>query len=178
MHVGYTNVSFTNVNVSDKNWHQVDIAISLNQVQVNLDKCQSITTTITNYQQMLQSRNESSILSLGGIPPSISTNHYYYNVLNVFEYDGCIRNLRINGDLRDLALNPQRQNLAYNIPCSCDYTVDCTVSTPLLVKAPSAMPWWIILILLGALICLGKQFDWLVLNKFYTAMRSKKFPPR
>lgn len=165
VHIGLTNISFPNVNVSDKQWHKIDISWSLNTVQVNLDKCYSKTVLIPNYEEMLKDKlsTDEAKLSLGGIPPDISINHYYYNQLNVFEFEGCIRNLRVNGDLRNLKLVPNGSNLAQNQQqCDCLYLNKCDSINAPVIKSYE-FPWWIILIILGALSVLGK-FDF---NKFY-----------
>lgn len=68
IHIGYTNISFPNVVVSDKKWHRVDISMSLDAVQVTLDKCQSKTAIISNYNEMLANKQSGDDvqLSLGG----------------------------------------------------------------------------------------------------------------
>lgn len=164
VHIGYSNVTFTNVNVSDKSWHKVEIEMSLDAVQVNLDECNSQNLILANYDKMVadQQASDTVTLSLGGIPPSISTNHYYYSVLNVFEYEGCIRNLRINGELRDLKLTANNFNLAQNsAECDCKYLKDCEVVNASIIKNYE-FPWWIILIIIAVLLMLGK-FDNLTL---------------
>lgn len=157
VHIGSTNVSFPLVNVSDRSWHKVDILISLGYVQVNLDRCNSKTQMILNYYQMMADKQtgDDNRLSLGGIPPSISLNHYYYLMLNVFEYEGCIRNLKINGDYRDLTLKPNEYNLAQNLQqCDCIYLKKCD-STAIRVVRTNEFPWWIIIIILAALLMLA-----------------------
>lgn len=163
IHVGYTNITFQ-VEVSDKKWHQVDIAMSLDAIQVTLDKCKSKTATIGGYASMLADKQATDDvqLSLGGIPPSISTNHFYYKILNVFEYEGCIRNVRVNGELRDLKLGDQ-YNLAENKePCDCKYSEECTAVIGQIKRPGTDFPWWIILIIIAGLIMLGKYSPLLI----------------
>ncbi len=160
VHIGSTLVSFSQVNVSDKSWHKVDILLSENVVQVILDKCYSKIENISNYEDM--TRDKLTIdeirLSLGGIPPKVSQNHYYYKVLNVFEYEGCLRNLKVNGELRDLKLKQNEFNLAQNAQqCDCNYLAKCDSKNEPIVRSHE-FPWWIILIILGALLILGKYF--------------------
>lgn len=148
------------MNVSDKAWHKVDISIALDTVQVVLDNCQMKNVTMLNYAQMIADRLDTdevnSRLSLGGIPPSISLNHYYYLALNVFEYEGCLRNVRVNGELRDLTLQRSQFNLAQNVQqCDCTYLKKCD-TTAIRIVRPYEFPWWIILIILAALFMLGK----------------------
>lgn len=157
VHIGYTNISFPNIEVSDKKWHRVDISMSLDAIQVTLDKCQSKRTTINNYAQMLADKQDTDDvqLSLGGIPPSISTAHYYYKILNVFEYEGCIRNLRVNSELRDLKLG-EFFNLAENTePCDCKYSEECTAVIGSIKRPGTDFPWWIILIIVAGLLMLA-----------------------
>jgi hypothetical protein len=78
VHLGHTNVSFS-LNVSDKRWHQVEIAMSLDAVQVTLDKCLAKKATIAGYASMLAdrqaNRNGDDVqLSLGGMLIHISIN--------------------------------------------------------------------------------------------------------
>ena len=160
VHIGPNNVSFANFVVSNREWHKVDISWSLDTVQVNLDNCHSQLLHVTNYEEMKRDLldTDQSRLSLGGIPPNISINHYYYNQLNVFEFEGCIRNVRVNGDLRNLKLNPNQFNLAQNLQqCDCIYTDSC-VSVIAPVVRSNEFPWWIIVVILGALACLGRFF--------------------
>jgi len=161
-HVGYTTIKFPNIEVSDKKWHQVEIAMSLDAIQVTLDKCYMQPATIDSniYTEMLADKqpNDDVKLSLGGIPQSISTNHFYYKLLNVFEYEGCIRNLRVNGDLRNLKLEPSQYNLAENtVVCDCKYSLDCSGIVDAISSTKQEFPWWIILIIIAALIMLGKS---------------------
>ena len=159
VHIGNSSVIFANVNLSDKAWHKVEIEMSLNAVQVNLNECNSQNLILQNYQQMLADRQASDTitLSLGGIPPAISTNHYYYNVLNVFEYEGCIRNLRVNGDLRDLKLTPNQFNLVDNTAdCDCKYQINCNPNPSPYHPPITPFPWWIILIIIAVLFMLSK----------------------
>jgi hypothetical protein len=105
----------------------------------------------------LNQPNDNSKLSIGGIPPSISSTHYYYATISVFEYEGCIRNVKINGQLRNLQLVPNAYNLAQG-NCDCKYldkaTTDCINIAP--VVSNYEFPWWIILIVIAALMLLGK----------------------
>jgi hypothetical protein len=169
VHIGTTNVSFPNVNVSDKSWHKVDILLSTNIVQVILDKCYSKVVNISDYQAMISDKlsNDEVRLSLGGIPPKISLNHYYYKMLNVFEYEGCIRNVKVNGNLRNLKLRANDFNLAQNAQqCDCMYLAKCDSNqTPLL--RTNEFPWWIILIILGALMILGKYNALFIIFCYY-----------
>ncbi len=163
IHIGFTNVSFPTINVSDKQWHKVEILMSLDAVQVIVDKCQVQNVRLPNYWQMVvdKQNNDDLKLSLGGIPPSISINHYYYNVLNVFEYEGCIRSLKINGDYRNLRLSVNQNdfNLAQNLAqCDCLYNSQCDSSSSFSVVKNNEFPWWIIIIIIGTLILLGKLF--------------------
>ena len=148
--------------------------MSLNAVQVNLDGCNSQSLTLPNYKQMIADKKttDTVTLSLGGIPPAISTNHYYYSVLNVFEYEGCIRNLRVNGDLRDLKLSANEFNLAQNAAeCDCKYLKQCdTLNAP--VVRTYEFPWWIILIIIAVLLMLGKCL--LYLNSLKLKFRNFK----
>lgn len=95
-------------------------------------------------------------LSLGGVPPDISKNDFYHTSLRVFEYEGCIRNLKINGQWRNLKLN--KYNLAVE-NCDCKYQAnpskDC-INTQKVIVPATEFPWWIILIVIAALILLGK----------------------
>lgn len=185
VHVGTTLVSFPSVNVSDKAWHHVDILVSLNTVQVILDKCSSSIAIIANYSDMKKDVNsmDEVRLSLGGIPPKISLNHFYYKTLNVFEYEGCIRNLKVNGELRNLKLVPNDYNLAQNAQqCDCMYLAKCDSNASPVIRT-NEFPWWIILIILGALLILGNYslsiarypFDQIVLssNLFFSILLSK-----
>lgn len=158
VHIGPHNLSFANIDVSNREWHKVDIGWSLDTVQVNLDNCESKLLRLANYEEMKMDlmKSDESRLSLGGIPPNISINHYYYNQLNVFEFEGCIRNVRVNGDLRNLKLRANEFNLAQNLQqCDCIYTDNC-VSVLAPVVRSNEFPWWIIVVILGALACLGK----------------------
>jgi hypothetical protein len=160
VHVGSTTIEFPDVEVSDKKWHQVEVAMSLDAVQVTLDKCYMQRKTIESkaYAEMLADKqdNDDVKLSLGGIPQSISTNHFYYKLLKVFEYEGCIRNLRVNGDLRDLKLQSSF-NLAENtVVCDCKYSIECSGITDAISSVKQEFPWWIILIIIAALVMLGK----------------------
>lgn len=162
VHVGLTKIDFPDVNVSDKKWHHVEILQSLDSVQVILDKCYSKHGKITNYQQMIGDMNPSDVskLSLGGIPPTISNNHFYYSLLDVYEYEGCIRNLRVNGDLRNIKLssNPDEYNLAQDIQqCDCTYNHLCSLNPQTWKTEANPFPWWIILIIVGTLLLLGKR---------------------
>jgi hypothetical protein len=177
VHIGYTNVSFPSVVVSDKVWHKVDILMSLNSVQVILDKCNAQTVKIDNYEKMSADKlkTDDVRLSLGGIPPAISINHYYYSVLNVFEYEGCIRNLRVNGGLRDIRLsnNQNEFNLAQNNQqCDCLYNGVCDAFNANSIVKSNEFPWWIILIVVGTLLMLGKlKFE--VFYFFYLGFRDE-----
>ncbi|CAF0737580.1 unnamed protein product [Brachionus calyciflorus] len=170
VHIGPNSVSFPDIYVNDKQWHKVDIAWSLNAVQVNLDKCNSQTIYLSNYDEI---KNDIQVtddfrLILGGIPPAISTNHYYYNQLNVFEYEGCVRNLRVNGDLRNLKLRPNEFNSAQNLQqCDCIYLNKCDSNLAPVIRS-NEFPWWIIIIILGALACLA-----LILGLAVCTMRRK-----
>ena len=129
---------------------------------MTLDKCQSQNVVLPNYKQMQADPQQSDDvrLSLGGIPPLISTNHFYYSILNVFEYEGCIRNLRVNGDLRNLKLSSNQND--YNLAredCDCKYQIKCTTPDRQALIRSNEFPWWIILIILGALLLLGKLSD-------------------
>ena len=163
VHVGLTKIAFPDVNVSDKKWHHVEILQSLDSVQVILDKCYPQHAKIANYKQTLGDISQSDVtkLSLGGIPPTISNNHFYYSLLDVYEYEGCIRNLRVNGDLRDIKLssNPDDYNLAQDIQqCDCTYNHHCTLNPQTWKTEANPFPWWIILIIVGTLLLLGKRF--------------------
>ena len=169
VHIGSTNVSFPNVNVSNRAWHKVDILLSLNLVQVVLDKCFSRVQKINGYSAMIADKlpNDELRLSLGGIPPKISLNHYYYKMLNVFEYEGCIRNVKVNGDLRNLKLRANDFNLAQNEQkCDCIYLDKCdSFAIPGTYK--NEFPWWIILVILAALLILGKYITFIALVLFW-----------
>jgi hypothetical protein len=161
IHIGFTKISFSDIDVSDKQWHKVDISISLNSIQVVLDRCQARSFIIDNYEKMIQDTQptDENRLSLGGIPPSISINHFYYSVLSVFEYEGCLRNLRVNGDLRNLQLskNQNEFNSAENSKeCDCVYDKKCDPAKNTIVRTYE-FPWWIILIICAALLLLGKS---------------------
>ena len=161
VHVGPTRVQFAGVNVSNKRWHHVDILLSQDSVQVVLDKCYSEHAVLSNYKQMMAdvSQADTSKLSLGGIPPAISNNHFYYSLLDVYEFEGCVRNVRVNGDLRNLKLsnNPDEYNLAQNgQQCDCLYNHVCSLSPKPWQAESSPFPWWIILIIVGTLLLLGK----------------------
>ncbi len=97
-------------------------------------------------------------LSIGGVPTEISKNDYYYSTLNVYEYEGCIRNVRINSQLRDLKLNGNKNNNLASENCDCKYQLkqpaDCINSGKVVTPGPE-FPWWIILIVIAALILLG-----------------------
>jgi hypothetical protein len=175
VHIGATNVSFPMVNVSDKSWHKVDILLSTGVVQVILDKCYSKVVNITDYAAMLADRldNDDVRLSLGGIPPRISLNHYYYKMLNVFEYEGCIRNVKVNGNLRNLKLSANDFNLAQNAQqCDCMYLAKCDANQAPVIRT-NEFPWWIILIILGALMILGKYAIMKFSNKIIFAKKLK-----
>ena len=173
VHIGYTNISFANVNVSDRAWHRVSIAMSLGAVQVVLDSCHELTAQLANYAAMVADQQRASDasdldkvrLSLGGIPLSISTNHFYYSVLNVFEYEGCIRNVRVNGELRDLHLSGHidEHNLADNSEqCDCEFLALCDPNTLYSRVDNKEFPWWIIIIIVGILFMLGKSSSHLI----------------
>ena len=100
-----------------------------------------------------QTPNDQVRLSLGGIPPAISQYHFYHNNLNVFEYEGCIRNLRVNGQLRDLKLEQNKFSLAQE-GCDCRYQSKCTAALLPVVKT-TEFPWWIILIIVAGLLLLA-----------------------
>ena len=117
-------------------------------------------------------------LSLGGVPPEISKNNYYYPNLLVYEYEGCIRNVRINGQIKDLSLvSKANYNLA-TANCDCKYqykqTTDCIVSGRIVPPTPE-FPWWIILIVIAALILLGKLSRiFIKIIKFLIQLAKKK----
>jgi hypothetical protein len=96
-------------------------------------------------------------LSIGGVPPEISKLNYYYPSLLVFEYEGCIRNVKINGQIRDLSLIKNNYNQASG-NCDCRYQfkqpTGCINSNKVVQPTPD-FPWWIILIVIVALILLG-----------------------
>lgn len=156
-HFGEQSISLTDTNVADKNWHRVDIVISLDTVQIILDNCAISKTFDLDYISKLKADaaklNDNVKLSLGGIPPAISQYHYYHNSLNVFEYEGCIRNLKINGQQRDLKLEESKYSLAQE-GCDCKYQIKCTISTLPVVQTKD-FPWWIILIIVAGLLLLA-----------------------
>jgi hypothetical protein len=160
IHVGLSKIVFPEVNVSDKRWHHVDILLSQDGFQVVLDKCNSKHATIADYDQFLADQFDTDVskLSLGGIPPTISNNHFYYSLLDVYEYEGCIRNLRVNGDLRNLKLsnNPDEYNLAQDgQQCDCLYRHICQIVKDKYTSEHNPFPWWIILIIVGTLLLLA-----------------------
>jgi hypothetical protein len=132
----------------------------LKVLQVNLDKCQSKRLTLTNMDELIAdlSIKGDVKLSIGGVPTEISKNDYYYSTLNVYEYEGCIRNVRINSQLRDLKLNGNKNNNLASENCDCKYQLkqpaDCINSGKVVTPGPE-FPWWIILIVIAALILLG-----------------------
>ena len=181
-HFGEQSISLTDTNVADKNWHRVDIVISLDvsslatlfienflflikffnhfkTVQVVLNNCAISKTFDSDYISQLNADaaklNDNVKLSLGGIPPAISQYHYYHNSLNVFEYEGCIRNLKINGQQSDLKLQESKYSLAQE-GCDCKYQIRCTTTTLPVVQTKD-FPWWIILIIVAGLLLLGKN---------------------
>jgi hypothetical protein len=159
VHIGGSNVSFPFVNVSDRYWHKVDVSMSLDAVQVNLDDCQSKSLVLTNYKQMMDDRlpTDNITLILGGMSPSVSGSFYYFKILNVFEYNGCLRNFKVNGEFRDLTLKQNSFNLASNENfCDCNYNIQCS-NGPIknsLIRT-TEFPWWIILIIAAVLAILA-----------------------
>lgn len=116
-------------------------------------------------------------LSIGGVPPEISKNNYYFPTLLVFEYEGCIRNVKINGQIRDLSLNnPSNYNQAY-INCDCKYQTTqpfgCINKTQKVTSAQE-FPWWIILIVVAALIMLGKSVILILICKFLIQLAKRR----
>ncbi len=135
-------------------------ALNLKTVQVIVDKCNSKTMNIVNMKALqndLNQVNDNAKLSIGGIPPSISSTHYYYATISVFEYEGCIRNVKINGQLRNLQLVQNAYNLA-QANCDCKYLDKLTTNCINILSSVAVyeFPWWIILIIIAALLLLGK----------------------
>ena len=155
--IGPTRVAAVGSNLSDRNWHKVDLIMSLDFVQVILDKCQTQTALVENYTRLMidRMRNDPVAISLGGVPEAITNNHYYFAMLGVFEYEGCIRNLKVNGVLKDLTLQSGASSRAMNAECACKHFVGCQVGPFEYIKNPREFPWWIILIILAALLMLA-----------------------
>ncbi|XP_015226620.1 PREDICTED: neural-cadherin-like [Cyprinodon variegatus] len=111
-------LQLTNVGVSDKLWHRLDVRTNSKEVRLTLDRCSSAVVmeaegveswAMTEDRSSCEIRgvtpnrdkylNVSHVLQLGGVNENIS---YEYPQLQHKHYTGCIRNLIVDSKLYDL----------------------------------------------------------------------------
>uniref|UniRef100_A0AC35TLX9 Cadherin-89D n=1 Tax=Rhabditophanes sp. KR3021 TaxID=114890 RepID=A0AC35TLX9_9BILA len=107
--VTYLNLSKPN-NLADGDWHSVRIAQSGKHITMTIDACQTMNTQgqescfISVFSVDDDERlNINSPLQLGGVAPLDGTFGYPLFVSQSSDYNGCIRNLHVNGEQYDLA---------------------------------------------------------------------------
>ncbi|KAK8750512.1 hypothetical protein OTU49_014877, partial [Cherax quadricarinatus] len=93
--------------LADGRWHRLDLIVALQKVEVIVDRCQEggecrLAAPLPPQDQAL---SVAAPLQVGGLAHALPHHHHHHGwptQLSQQHFHGCIRNLRVNGELRDL----------------------------------------------------------------------------
>ncbi|KAI0981550.1 hypothetical protein GJ496_010504 [Pomphorhynchus laevis] len=160
VHLGRNTMVQLGDDMVDGNWHHVDIEQVGEIAKVTLDQCESSVVHVNLLSRNLAQNdsdigeNQDNALYLGGLPQRLRVQDVFRHVLAVHEFEGCLRNVMINGQFLDLFIPQNLEGLqhkdSYAGQCPCRHHIYCDVSLMPRALVPS-VPWWIWILILAVI---------------------------
>jgi hypothetical protein len=126
---------------NDGEWHEVSLTQIGKMIYLVIDNCENYEGSPPTCMQSIKSANDderlnaNTALQIGGIAPSANGGGYPEFVTNIGNYNGCIRNLRVNFDLMDMQSPSFTENSELGCRLyngACDASNDINRMTPCL----------------------------------------------